>query len=92
MVAWIWQQDIVLDIDDVKFVINYDFPSQTEDYIHRIGRTGRSNRSGTSYTFFTPGDVSHAQKLIDILKEAKQQVNPKLEMMAMMRGVSKYTR
>jgi len=77
-----------LDIDDVKFVINYDFPSQTEDYIHRIGRTGRSNRSGTSYTFFTPGDVSHAQKLIDILKEAKQQVNPKLEMMAMMRGVN----
>merc|ERR1719458_1680098 len=30
-----------LDVDDVKFVINYDYPNNSEDYIHRIGRTGR---------------------------------------------------
>lgn len=75
-----------LDVDDIKFVINYDFPSQTEDYVHRIGRTGRRDNSGTSYTFFTPQDAGQARKLIDILKEAKQQINPKLEMMSMMRG------
>ena len=31
-----------LDVDDVKFVINYDYPNNSEDYIHRIGRTGKS--------------------------------------------------
>jgi ATP-dependent RNA helicase DDX5/DBP2 len=78
-----------LDVDDIKFVINYDFPGQIEDYVHRIGRTGRSGNTGTSYTFFTPNDSNQARKLIDILKEAKQQINPKLEMMSMMRGNNK---
>ena len=42
------------DISDVKFVVNFDFPGQIEDYVHRIGRTARgSNATGTSYTFFT---------------------------------------
>jgi len=75
-----------LDVDDIKFVINYDFPGQTEDYVHRIGRTGRRDNSGTSYTFFTPSDAGQARKLMDILKEADQQINPKLEMMSMMRS------
>ena len=43
-----------LDVDDVKFVINYDYPNNSEDYIHRIGRTGRKGRTGTSYTLFSP--------------------------------------
>ena len=32
------------DVDDVRFVINFDYPSNSEDYIHRIGRTGRKVR------------------------------------------------
>ena len=32
---------VILDVDDVKFVINFDFPNSSEDYVHRIGRTGR---------------------------------------------------
>ena len=32
-----------LHVDDVKFVINYDYPNNSEDYIHRIGRTGRKD-------------------------------------------------
>lgn len=43
-----------LDIDDIEFVINYDYPSKLEDYIHRIGRTGRSGKKGVAYTFFNP--------------------------------------
>merc|ERR550539_192996 len=41
-----------LDVDDIKFVINYDYPHCSEDYVHRIGRTARSNKSGTAYTLF----------------------------------------
>merc|ERR1712228_820435 len=67
-----------LDVDDVKFVINYDFPSCTEDYVHRIGRTGRKGNSGTAYTFFTQKDGKNASDLIGILKEANQVVNPQL--------------
>ena len=50
-----------LDVDDIKFVINYDYPSNSEDYIHRIGRTGRKGNSGTSYTLFTPRNSAKAQ-------------------------------
>ncbi|XP_058836792.1 uncharacterized protein LOC131693185 [Topomyia yanbarensis] len=68
-----------LDVDDVKFVINYDFPNNSEDYIHRIGRTGRSTNKGTAYTFFTPANGSKANDLIGVLKEANQFVNPELQ-------------
>ena len=50
-----------LDVDDIKFVINYDYPSNSEDYIHRIGRTGRKGNTGTSYTLFTPRNSAKAQ-------------------------------
>ena len=66
------------DVEDVKFVINLDYPSNSEDYVHRIGRTGRSQRTGTAYAFFTPGNAHKANDLIQVLEEAKQVVNPKL--------------
>lgn len=40
----------------MKFVINYDYPNNSEDYVHRIGRTGRSQNTGTAYTLFTPNN------------------------------------
>jgi len=40
-----------LDIDDVSHVFNYDMPEDTEDYIHRIGRTGRAGKKGNAITF-----------------------------------------
>lgn len=56
-----WKDDISLlcnaiDVEDVKFVINYDYPNNSEDYVHRIGRTGRSSHTGTAYTLFTPNN------------------------------------
>ena len=69
-------------MDDVKFVINYDYPNNSEDYIHRIGRTGRKGASGTAYTFFTPKNSYKAQDLLDVLVEANQTINPKLREMA----------
>merc|ERR1711971_289418 len=71
-----------LDVDDIKFVINYDYPNNSEDYVHRIGRTGRKDRSGTSYTLFTPKNAPKARDLIKVLSEAKQVVNPKLQELA----------
>ncbi|CAH0546283.1 unnamed protein product [Brassicogethes aeneus] len=71
-----------LDVEDVKFVINFDYPSNSEDYVHRIGRTGRSQRTGTAYTFFTPSNHNKAADLVAVLKEAKQVINPKLQEMA----------
>lgn len=68
----------LVDVEDVKFVINLDYPSNSEDYVHRIGRTGRSQRTGTAYAFFTPGNAHKAGDLIQVLEEAKQVVNPKL--------------
>lgn len=75
-----------LDVKNIKIVINYDFPTNIEDYIHRIGRTGRAGATGDSFTFFTSRDGSHAEDLIDVLKKAKQQIPPDLK------GMNGYSR
>ncbi|XP_068607518.1 probable ATP-dependent RNA helicase DDX17 isoform X1 [Brachionichthys hirsutus] len=67
-----------LDVEDIKFVINYDYPNSSEDYVHRIGRTARSTNKGTAYTFFTPGNLRQARDLVRVLAEARQAINPKL--------------
>lgn len=73
-----------LDVEDVKFVINFDYPNTAEDYIHRIGRTGRCLQSGTAYAFFTPNNQRQAKELIGVLQEANQVVNPALAELANM--------
>ncbi|KAL1517712.1 hypothetical protein ABEB36_001444 [Hypothenemus hampei] len=75
-----------LDVDGIKYVINYDYPNSSEDYIHRIGRTGRSDSTGTSYAFFTPSNFKQARDLVSVLKEANQVVNPKLQEIAARSG------
>lgn len=40
-----------IDIPNVDFVVNYDLPEYTENYVHRVGRTGRGDQRGTAYTF-----------------------------------------
>jgi superfamily II DNA/RNA helicase len=61
-----------LDIPDVACVVNFDIPFNSEDYVHRIGRTGRAGKMGTSISFATPND---AQLLDNILKLTNQQIN-----------------
>ncbi|XP_064630913.1 uncharacterized protein LOC135489471 isoform X1 [Lineus longissimus] len=78
-----------LDVEDIKFVVNYDYPASSEDYVHRIGRTARSNNTGTAYTFFTPENSRQATDLVSVLKEAHQQINPKLEELARSGGYGK---
>lgn len=62
----------------MKYVINFDYPNSSEDYIHRIGRTGRCQQAGTAYTFFTSNNQRQAKELIAVLSEANQEINPKL--------------
>ncbi|MED6185764.1 Envelope glycoprotein gp160 [Stylosanthes scabra] len=71
-----------LDVKDIKCVINYDFPSSLEDYVHRIGRTGRAGAKGTAYTFFTHGNAKYARALIKILQDAGQAASPSLSALA----------
>lgn len=61
-----------LDVEGIKYVINYDYPNSSEDYIHRIGRTARSDSTGTSYAFFTPTNSRQARDLVSVLREANQ--------------------
>lgn len=71
-----------IDIEDITYVVNYDFPRNIEEYVHRVGRTGRANRTGTSLSFMTRSDWGSAAELIEILKEADQEVLPQLQDMA----------
>jgi len=45
-----------IDIPNVEFVVNYDLPDYTENYVHRVGRTGRGDQRGIAYTFCSPGE------------------------------------
>ncbi|KAJ3143820.1 RNA-dependent ATPase [Irineochytrium annulatum] len=63
-----------IDVPDVEYVINYTYPLTTEDYCHRIGRTGRAGKKGIAHTFFTQNEKSHSGSLINVLKQAKQDV------------------
>ncbi|XP_042021050.1 ATP-dependent RNA helicase-like protein DB10 [Salvia splendens] len=71
-----------LDIKDIRVVLNYDFPTGVEDYVHRIGRTGRAGATGVAYTFFCEQDAKHASELIKLLEGASQRVPSELRDMA----------
>ena len=67
-----------LDIPNVTLVINLTFPLTIEDYVHRIGRTGRGGKSGLAITLFTKEDKAHSGTLINVLKQANQDVPDEL--------------
>lgn len=79
-----------LDVKDIKFVINYDYPNSAEDYVHRIGRTGRAGAKGTAYTFFTTKDAHGARDLIGVLRQAKMEIPSDLEAMQNAVGSEKW--
>ncbi|KAG5056411.1 hypothetical protein JHK86_011407 [Glycine max] len=75
-----------LDIKDIRVVVNYDFPTGVEDYVHRIGRTGRAGATGLAYTFFGDHDAKYASDLIKVLEGANQKVPPELRDMSSRSG------
>jgi superfamily II DNA/RNA helicase len=72
-----------MDIKKVKYVINYEYPLTTEDYVHRIGRTGRAGEVGKAITFFDPVENKPlSRELADVLTEAGQPVPDGLRKLA----------
>lgn len=78
-----------LDIKDIRVVLNFDFPTGIEDYVHRIGRTGRAGATGLAYTFFSEQDAKYAKDLIKVLEGANQRVPPELRDLAACSGYAK---
>ena len=60
-----------IDVDEVNYVVNYDLPTQAEDYVHRIGRTGRAGARGRAISFVTP---ETQDALADIEKFTKREI------------------
>ncbi|KAI0369113.1 ATP-dependent RNA helicase ded-1 [Pilatotrama ljubarskyi] len=71
-----------LDIPNVTHVINYDLPSDIDDYVHRIGRTGRAGNVGIATAFFNRGNRNIVRELLELLREANQEVPTWLETVA----------
>ncbi|KAF2834931.1 hypothetical protein M501DRAFT_1008888 [Patellaria atrata CBS 101060] len=71
-----------IDVRNITHVLNYDYPNNSEDYVHRIGRTGRAGSKGTAITFFTTENSKQARDLVSVLAESKQQIDPRLAEMA----------
>ncbi|KXZ53413.1 hypothetical protein GPECTOR_7g1311 [Gonium pectorale] len=71
-----------LHINALPYVVNYDFPSRLETYVHRVGRTGRLAAYGHAYSFFTRNLAPLAPPLLELLKTHDQAVDPNLAALA----------
>jgi ATP-dependent RNA helicase RhlE len=58
-----------IDVEGISHVVNYDVPTQAEDYVHRIGRTGRAQAIGAAYTLVTPVDEGMVRKIEAVLRQ-----------------------
>jgi ATP-dependent RNA helicase DeaD len=65
-----------LDVERVTHVVNYDIPTDTESYVHRIGRTGRAGRSGEALLFVTPRE----KRLLEAIEKATRQQITEMEL------------
>merc|ERR1719471_2619977 len=74
-----------LDIPHVDVVINYDIPTHSKDYIHRVGRTARAGRAGKAATFVSQYDVELYQR-IEHLLDKKLPLYPSVEEEVMLLG------
>jgi ATP-dependent RNA helicase DDX5/DBP2 len=76
-----------LDIDDIRIVVNFDFPKEMDSYIHRVGRTGRAGKKGLAVSFFVAEKNARlARELIQILTRSQQVVPDALQALASFSG------
>jgi ATP-dependent RNA helicase RhlE len=83
-----------IDIPDVDFVINYDLPEKTENYVHRVGRTGRGVRLGVALSFCSSEEKPRLEEIqeflhkpVEVLKVSKKEyaltIDPTLAVIGM---------
>jgi ATP-dependent RNA helicase DDX3X len=63
-----------LDIPNVTNVVNFDLPTNIDDYVHRIGRTGRAGNTGSALSFVNEKNSGVVRELRDLLEENKQEL------------------
>ncbi|KAF8349825.1 P-loop containing nucleoside triphosphate hydrolase protein [Amanita rubescens] len=63
-----------MDFKGVREVINYDFPTSIQSYVHRIGRTGRAGREGKAITYFTDEDAPYLKPIATVLSQSGSSV------------------
>jgi len=71
-----------LDIPNVKHVINFDLPSDIEEYVHRIGRTGRMGNLGLATSFFNDKNRNLTKDMVELIVESSQELPGWLEALA----------
>mmetsp|Transcript_6816 Transcript_6816/g.9167 ORF Transcript_6816/g.9167 Transcript_6816/m.9167 type:complete len:491 (-) Transcript_6816:205-1677(-) len=87
-----------LDIRDIQIVVNFDFPNNLEDYVHRIGRCGRAGSKGMSISFFSSKNAKLARELVRILRQSGNTIPMEIQSLANNmsygggRGQSRYRR
>lgn len=76
-----------LDVDDIRIVVNFDFPKDLDSFVHRCGRTGRAGKKGYAVSFFVPEkDQRLARELVQILARSEQAIPPQLQALASFSG------
>lgn len=63
-----------IDIDDIRLVVNFDVPHESEDYVHRVGRTARADRDGNAITFITEKDAYKFRRIEQLLEKEVEKV------------------
>ncbi len=58
-----------IDVSDISIVINYDLPQNSEDYVHRIGRTARAGLTGRAISFATPDEKGNIRQIERLIKK-----------------------
>lgn len=71
-----------LHVKHLSYVVNYDFPTNLEQYCHRIGRTGRDGESGTAFSFFTRNLHALSTDFVQLLERSGAKVDPNLRDLA----------
>lgn len=59
-----------IDVKDISLVINFDLPNNSEDYVHRIGRTGRAGRYGKAISFAMPSEKYNIKKIERLIRKS----------------------
>ena len=69
-----------IDIKGIDLVVNYDVPTDPEDYVHRIGRTARAKTEGMAITLVNPDDMRRLQRIEQLIEKEFDKLQPPEEM------------